>query len=201
MACAHNHDCEDSNCAADWSLYKNVDLPKVRALNEQTEGSVKTVLKPWDQRLDFGTILESNPEDPELLVVIPFISDIKLKGICIIGGADGTSPTRMRAFTNREDIDFSNVNDLTPVQEWELAENVNGELEYQTRFARFQGVSTLILHFPASISGDQTRVHFIGLKGEATQLQRDKVVNVVYEVTPQPQDHKMPTENQAPSIL
>ena len=34
MACAHNHDCEDSNCAADWSLYKNVDLPKVSTLCE-----------------------------------------------------------------------------------------------------------------------------------------------------------------------
>lgn len=44
---------------------------QVRALNEQTEGSVKTVLKPWDQRLNFETILESNPDDPELLIFIP----------------------------------------------------------------------------------------------------------------------------------
>jgi hypothetical protein len=46
---------------------------QVRALNEHVEGSVRTVLKPWDQRLDFTTTLESNEDDPELLVFIPYV--------------------------------------------------------------------------------------------------------------------------------
>jgi hypothetical protein len=46
---------------------------QVRALNEDVEGSVRTVLKPWDQRLDFTTNLESNEDDPELLVFIPYV--------------------------------------------------------------------------------------------------------------------------------
>jgi hypothetical protein len=29
MACLHDHDCEDQNCAADWSLYNHVGIPKV----------------------------------------------------------------------------------------------------------------------------------------------------------------------------
>lgn len=29
MACLHDHSCEDHNCAADWSLYNHVDIPKV----------------------------------------------------------------------------------------------------------------------------------------------------------------------------
>ncbi|PQM38394.1 uncharacterized protein Pyn_20324 [Prunus yedoensis var. nudiflora] len=40
---------------------------------------------------------ESNEGDLELLVYIPFISDVKIKSISIIGGADGTSTSKMRA--------------------------------------------------------------------------------------------------------
>jgi hypothetical protein len=117
MACLHDHSCEDHNCAADWSLYNHVDIPKVVALNESVPGSVKAVFKPWEQRLDnSGGFLESNEGDPELLVFIPFTSDVKIKSISVVGGADGTSPSRMRAFINREGIDFSDAQNMQPVQ-------------------------------------------------------------------------------------
>ena len=34
----------------------------------------------------------------------------------VIGGDDGTSPNQLRAFTNRDDMDFSSAADLPPVQ-------------------------------------------------------------------------------------
>lgn len=38
-------------------------------------------------------------------------------------------------FVNRDDIDFGNVEGLTPVQEWVLAENdIGGDLEYPTQY-------------------------------------------------------------------
>jgi hypothetical protein len=43
----------------------------------------------------------------------------------------------MRAFINREGIDFNDAQNMQPVQEWELAENLQGVLEYQTRFFHF----------------------------------------------------------------
>uniref|UniRef100_A0A453EXH5 PITH domain-containing protein n=1 Tax=Aegilops tauschii subsp. strangulata TaxID=200361 RepID=A0A453EXH5_AEGTS len=52
MACLHDHECGDHNCAADWSLYNHIDIPKVVALNESVAGSVKSVFKSWDQRLE-----------------------------------------------------------------------------------------------------------------------------------------------------
>lgn len=36
-------------------------------------------------------------------------------------------------YVNREDIDFSIANELTPVQEWDLHEDFKGEIEYTTR--------------------------------------------------------------------
>ncbi|XP_020528853.1 PITH domain-containing protein 1 isoform X4 [Amborella trichopoda] len=170
MACLHDHSCEDHDCGSQWSLYKHIDIPKVSALNEATAGSVKSIFKAWELRLDTSKgFLESNEGDPELLIFIPFI--------------------------NRDNIDFSDAQDMTPLQEWELAENLQGMLEYQTRYSRFQSVGSLTLHFPDNFGGDSTQIYYIGLRGEATQLKRDVVATIVYEVMPNPSDHKTPTDH------
>ncbi|CAK9312471.1 unnamed protein product [Citrullus colocynthis] len=198
MACLHDHSCEDHDCSSDWSLYKHIDLPRVSALNEATPGSVKSVFKAWEHRLNSsGDHLESNEGDPELLVFIPFTSDVKIKSISIIGGGDSTSPSKMRAFINREGIDFSDAQSMQAVQEWDLAENLQGVLEYQTRYSKFQGVANITLHFPDNYGGDTTQIHYIGLKGEATQLKRDVVATIVYEILPNPSDHKTRAEGGA----
>ena len=45
------------------------------------------------------------------------------------------APAVMRAYTNREDLDFSTVAELPPVQQWDLQENLNGSIEYPTQCA------------------------------------------------------------------
>ncbi|KAA3477495.1 PITH domain-containing protein 1-like [Gossypium australe] len=316
MACTHDHSCEDHDCSSNWSLYKHIDLAKVTALNEANPGSVKSVFKAWEERLNSSGLdkgfepwqerLESNEGDPELLVYIPscitsvnvkyacrrevkvhmmvlrasgvlcrkaaaeswrtlnmylgcdsevsyplkgphmgpdgvdegpghwaftmlvespssvclwrpvlaffgqeslaglwFTSDVKIKSISVVGGADGTSPSKLRVFINREGIDFSDAQSMQPVQEWELVENLQGVLEYQTRYSKFQSVANITLHFPESFGGDTTQIHYIGFKGEATQLKRDVVATIVYEITPNPSDHKyvcLDVINLTPSI-
>lgn len=149
------------------------------------------MFKAWERRLDNSDgFLESNEGDPELIVFIPFTSDVKIKSISIVGGTGGTSPSKMRAFINRDGIDFSDAQNMQPIQEWDLVENLQGVLEYQTRYSKFQSVGNLTLHFPENFGGDTTQIFYIGLRGEATQLKRDVVATVVYEVMPNPSDHK-----------
>jgi hypothetical protein len=201
MSCTHNHDCSDHDCAAGYSLYKHIDLPKVWALNAAVEGSAKSIFKSWERRLETtGESLTTNDEDSELLLFVPFTNDVVIKGISIIGGPDGTTPAKMRAFTNRIDIDFSNVQDVSPVQEWDLVENPRGELEYQTRYTRFQGVASLLLHFPRSLNGTKTEILYIGLRGEATGTKRDAVTTIVYEAVANPSEHRTPAEDAPPEI-
>ncbi|KAM6600370.1 hypothetical protein CsatA_019979 [Cannabis sativa] len=83
-----------------------------------------------------------------------FTSDVKIKSISVVGGADGTSPSKMRAYS------------------------------------KFQSVGNITLHFPENFGGDASQIHYIGFKGEATQLKRDVVATIVYEITPNPSDHK-----------
>ena len=49
------------------------------------------------------------------------------------GAADGYSPAELRVYTNRDDLDFAAVEDLPPVQQWDLAENLQGLIELPTQ--------------------------------------------------------------------
>ena len=70
---------------------------QVRCLNEAVEGSCRQVFKPWERRLEAGgPVLSSEEDDPELLLHIPFNGAVKLTGITLIGGPDGTSPSRLK---------------------------------------------------------------------------------------------------------
>ncbi|XP_030947788.1 PITH domain-containing protein 1-like isoform X2 [Quercus lobata] len=98
-------------------------------------------------------------------------------------------------FINRDGIDFSDAQGMQAIQEWDLAENLQGVLEYQTRYIKFQSVASITLHFPENFGCETTQIHYIGLKGEATQLNRDVVVTIVYELMPNPSDHKARSES------
>lgn len=39
-----------------------------------------------------------------------------------------------------------------------------------SRYAKFQSVASITLHFPENFGSDTTQIHYIGLKGEATQV-------------------------------
>ncbi len=45
-----------------------------------------------------------------------FDGAVKLKAIAVIGGAGGSCPMRMKAFTNRDNLDFATVATLPAVQ-------------------------------------------------------------------------------------
>ncbi|KAH7574324.1 hypothetical protein JRO89_XS03G0282700 [Xanthoceras sorbifolium] len=87
------------------------------------------------------------------------------------------------------------ISPMQAIQEWEGAENLQGALECQTRYSKFQSVASITLHFPENFGGDTTQIHYIGLKGEATQLKRDVVATIVYEIKPNPSDHKTKAEH------
>ena len=66
--------------------------------------------------LDRENYLESNPGDPELLIYIPFNSAVKMKSMTLIGGEEGTSPSMLKLFVNKENPDFDLIDGSTPTQ-------------------------------------------------------------------------------------
>lgn len=53
-AADHQHD--NPETGVEYSLYSKIDMLNLECLNEVTEGSGKTVFKPWERRLDFDLV-------------------------------------------------------------------------------------------------------------------------------------------------
>jgi len=79
------------------------------------------------------------------------------------------------SFVNRDDLDLSSVHDAAATQELELAEDTEGYLDYPLKAAKFQNVSSLQIFVPESVSGGQSGIQFINLKGVATQVRAQQV--------------------------
>ncbi|MCO5572562.1 hypothetical protein L7F22_026318 [Adiantum nelumboides] len=80
----------------------------------------------------------------------------------IVGGCNDGDPELLLfiSFSNLEDIDFSTAAAMNPIQ------------------------------FPENFGAQTIRISFIGLQGEATQLKRDAVANIVYEAFTNPTEHR-----------
>uniref|UniRef100_A0A7S4LBH9 PITH domain-containing protein n=1 Tax=Eutreptiella gymnastica TaxID=73025 RepID=A0A7S4LBH9_9EUGL len=188
----HGNRYDDEAGAVKDSLYNVIDTPKVRAFNEHRHDACKDVIKPWHQKLDTEKYMSSDV-DADLIIYIPFTEVVKLRSIVIIGGDNGEAPDKMRAFINREDVDFDRANNSVALQEWDLVENSqHGKLEYTTKYSKFSSVCSLTLHFPSNFGADISTIFFIGLRGETTRVTTKQVImNTVYESAPNVKDHKV----------
>ncbi|EGD76365.1 hypothetical protein PTSG_11684 [Salpingoeca rosetta] len=184
----HDHDHDEPERGVQSSLYDSIDLTKVVGFNEAVEGSAQNVFRPLHEKQLRDKYVESDA-DEQLIIHIPFTDDVKIKSICIMGEPGPRHPSHVAAFINRDDIDFDNVEDLEPVQEWDLVEDADGEQEYETRITKFQGLHSLTLFFSDTFGGDTTKIHYIGLKGERKKVHRRTIITIA-EVAARPEDHK-----------
>eukprot|EP00624_Nannochloropsis_granulata_P000262 evm.model.NODE_10932_length_14799_cov_18.808027.4 len=177
-------------------MYAAIDTSKVRCLNESEFGACLHPFKPYSRRREAEPRLDSHDDDPELLLFVPFTRVVKLKSINIIGGhaGEGTAPTKIKLFMNRDDVDFVNCRELPAAQELELVANAasmgdGGGIDYPLKVSKFQNVDSLTIFFSENGGHDVTSVSYVGFKGEVTTA-RHGVVECVYESAPQAADHK-----------
>lgn len=98
----------------------------------------------------------------------------------------------LKLYLNRDGLDFSTASELQPTQKLELAQS-NEVQEIPVKRALFNTVRSLDLFFEDNWSQgeeDETRVSYIGFKGEWMKLSREPV-NFLYEAAANPGDHKM----------
>ncbi|KAI9495310.1 galactose-binding domain-like protein [Zychaea mexicana] len=187
--CEHDHD--DLPGAGDqFLLYSRIDRDNVRCLNEAEPDSGKSVIKPWNERFDNEKFVESDA-DEQLILFVPFTGSVKLRSICLRTARGDTAPSTMKVFINRDDVDFDAAESYTPVQTWELVEGSDDVVEYATRITKFTNIRNITLYFPENFGADTSIIHFVGFKGEWTEIKRDPIITV-YEANANPADHKIP---------
>lgn len=66
--------------ACQGTPFTSVLIVQVTCLNESEPGAARRVFRPWGERLDMSVRpLESNDDDPELLIHVPFDGNVKIK--------------------------------------------------------------------------------------------------------------------------
>ena len=163
----HSHDCEALHSGGEGSryeLFQQIDLENVECLNEEVDESGKTVFKNWDEHLDVTKFVESSA-DEELLINIPFVSNIKLLGITVIGDNDNSArhPSEVLLFKTDGPLTFESAQALTPCQKIELHAGNNGQIDYATKPAKFTNVQHLVMYFPKNFGAETTMISYIGV--------------------------------------
>ncbi|XP_005109966.1 PITH domain-containing protein CG6153 [Aplysia californica] len=201
----HSHGTPDASDAEnskglEFNLYLKIDMDSLTCLNEEDEGSGKTVFRAYEKRMDRSKFVASDV-DEELLFNIPFTGQVKLKGLLVIGGERETHPNKMRLFKNRPNMSFDDAR-AKPDQELDVHVDQEGVIEYKPIVARFSDVTHLSIHFPSNHGGaESTEVYYIGLKGDYMQAHRHEVTITAYESRANPADHKTNALNQVNHMI
>ncbi len=125
-------------------------------------------------------------------VLCRFTAQIRLHSILLRTSVSPSAPATLKVFLNNDNLDFSTASDLAPTQTLELAQS-NDVQEIPVKRALFNTVRSLDLFFEDNWSHgeeDETRISYIGFKGEWMKLNREPV-NVLYEAAANPKDHTL----------
>src|SRR3989338_4724624 len=115
----HSHDDDDVTRGALFSLFQYIDTPRVRVLNAGSPDMTGCEpFKPFDRRTETGagSFLESDEDDPEMILFVPFTASVRVRALIVIGGGGGQSPRHVKIFANRERMDFATANATQPLQ-------------------------------------------------------------------------------------
>lgn len=165
-----------------YSLYNKIDRINLECLNERIQGSGKNAFKTWENRMDFTSFVQSD-FDIDLLFNIPFIENVKLKSIALIGDGSNSQPSKMLLFKNRPRMTFDDV-EIVPDQEIDLQKDNTNLIEYVTKPPKFVNINHLSIYFPTNFGEDYTRIYYIGLRGEHVTTNKSKAAYGVYDTKP-----------------
>eukprot|EP01035_Chromulina_nebulosa_P025713 gene25713-33577_t len=182
----HSHSVEYPDDS--WNLYAMLDQ-STTALNVTSTRDTIGIFKPFALRLTPFPVIISDA-DCEIIVIARFTSPVHIRKIMVIGGGnnDANHPSFMKCFADNDTVDFTNVNTLTPSQEFNLPINRSGTVELITAIHPFTNVTSVAFYFNSNQGGsDITSIQYIGLQGEHTHYRR-QAVNAVYEVLCNGQD-------------
>lgn len=140
--------------------------------------------------LDKEKCLESNYDDPELLIYIPFNSVVQIKSLIMIGGEDGTSPSHVKIFVNCENPDFNLIQNGNPAQEFECLQNPDGLSYYGLRPSKFNNVQSLTIIVDRNHGASNSKIYYIGFTGIKTNKKKLVLIGN-FELKPVNQTNKV----------
>ena len=145
MSHSHSHDHGKCHCEEEMKdsdpegedLFSAVDLTGVEAYGEEDDGTVQNVFRIREEAEQVPDEPLMSDDDGQLVIHIPFTSLVKVKSITVIGGEAGSAPKTLKLYTGLESVDFSVLEDNTPVQSIDLVEQASAAYDYPLRLSKF----------------------------------------------------------------
>ncbi|KAJ7366440.1 DUF1000-domain-containing protein [Mycena albidolilacea] len=181
----HDHDHDSTDLGPKDNLFSRIDRDNVVALNALSPGPA--VIKPWHERLDEEKSVESDADD-QMIIRIPFTGSVKLRSLLLKTGPTDQTPLKVVLFANESSLDFQDISDKTPTQEFTVAQGREVG-EYALRTAKFSNVSSISLFFPEAQGADTTKIYYVGFLGLWTERKMSAPVTV-YETQANLADHE-----------
>ena len=154
--CKDYQDVENAN-----DLIGSIDLDKVRCLNEGHNKTGNGLFREQDRRFEKEYSVVSDC-DGELLLIVPFLTQVKIRSICVIAQNGDSSPHSLRLYINNENVDFS-LAEGPCIQEFPLIPNLEGLLHNAVNPHKFSRVHKLIIHLKGNV--EEIGVSYIQIKG------------------------------------
>ncbi|KIK91487.1 hypothetical protein PAXRUDRAFT_830816 [Paxillus rubicundulus Ve08.2h10] len=164
---------ENNSLAADLSgtdqanLFPYIDRDNVYGLNLVVPEQAKALFKPWSEREDTTQFADSGIDD-QMIIHVPFAQNVRIKSVILKLGRGEMTPRHLKIFANYPNIiDFTDAENTKPHLDISLLEGGTEAVEYPLRVAAFTSVNSLSLYFGDSVGGDQSRVYYVGFKGDS----------------------------------
>ena len=179
------------------SLNSLIDTSKIGAWN--VENPLHEVPSVLDLKGEPGPGITSDA-DEEMLLYLPFTEFARIRAISIIGPGGSESPSVVNFYCNMMEgaEGFDAVERLRPTETINLVDVAQQEeIVYVVDAAKWMSVGNVSVFIKHSFGGDVSNLKRLVFYGESTKLptQRQVVTNVVYELRPNPADHKTGEED------
>lgn len=203
------------------SLYTKIDTFHVTALNlANHQDDLKQLFKDAEHKYELKPVIKSDC-DPQFIINIPFLnSSVKLYSIILRTNGDKYCPKTIKLWKNDKTIDFDNVETKQPHFKIEhprvgvmyndddedvMPNTLENDSEFVEHFlprSVFTGVQQLTIFIEDIWDEDEEEchLHYVDLRGEFTELTKDPVITI-YELAPNPADHKNLTATEATNFF
>lgn len=151
---------------SECDLLPHIDIDKVMCLNEKRSGSGRSVIASISR-------LESDC-DEQLIVVVPFKTNVKLSQILLTVTSLEKCPSVMKLFINKPDLNFDDVSEIKPIQTIkidpsQLAGHKEGgatKINLPIDKLKFQDVAFLTIFVESNIGeGEVSEINHLALIG------------------------------------
>lgn len=187
------------------SLLSKIDTIHLSALNlANPQSDLSKLFRPVDEKFKLKPAIRTDA-DSQLILHIPFINSlVKLYSVILRTNGDQYCPKTIKLFKNDTHIDFDNVDSKKAAfqlnhphhgvmyNDEELPEELINSDEFVEHFLprhTFTGVQHLTIFIEDAWGDeDESVLHYIELRGEFSELNRDPVI-ALYESAANPADH------------